>query len=94
MPAFIAGFTSGSFAGVPGITDTIVAAGAGAYKIANSQSYQTVFLTTLAFTGLAIGLSFFSPNVDDKMTNDVAAALHVSGVQTANEESEKRVMEV
>lgn len=35
------------------------------------QSY-----TTLAFTAIAIIISCFAPNVDEKMTGQVAATLH------------------
>jgi len=76
VPAFIQGFTTGSFANVPGLTDNILTAGARAYKVANSQAYATAFYTTIAFTGVAIILSFFSPNVDDKMDGKVAVTLH------------------
>jgi hypothetical protein len=57
-------------AAVPGITDEITTAGLRAYKVASADAYRTVFLTT-AFSGLALVLSCFVPNVDD-----VAAALH------------------
>lgn len=76
VPGFLQGFTTGSFAGIPGINAQIIAAGKHAYKVANVQAYSTVFFTTLAFTGVAIILSFFSPNVDDKMTGQVAVTLH------------------
>ena len=76
VPAFLTGLTTGSFTKVPGLTDSILAAGTQAYKLANSQAYSTVFYTTIAFTGTAVVVSFFSPNVDDKMTRDVAVTLH------------------
>lgn len=76
VASFIAGFTSGSFADVPGVTDKIIAVGTAAYKVANADAYRTVFLTTIAFTGIAVIISLFSPNVDDKMTNQVAVKLH------------------
>jgi hypothetical protein len=85
VPAFLGGFTTGSFAGIPGINDQIIAAGKQAYKVANVEAYSTVFFTTLAFTGIAIILSFFSPNVDDKMTGQVAVTLHKGTDQTAAE---------
>ncbi|KAF2692137.1 TRI12-domain-containing protein [Lentithecium fluviatile CBS 122367] len=47
-----------------------------AFILANSQAYSTVFYTTIAFTGIAVVLSFFSPNVDDKMTGKIAVTLH------------------
>ena len=79
VPAFLSGLTTGSFAKVPGLTDSILAAGTRAYKLANAQAYSTVFYTTIAFTGTAVIVSFFSPNVDDKMTRDVAVMLNGEG---------------
>jgi hypothetical protein len=76
VPAFMLGLTSGSFADVPGVNDGILAAGTQAYRIASSQAYNTVFYTTIAFTVIAVVLSFFSPNVDDKMTGQIAVTLH------------------
>jgi Fungal trichothecene efflux pump (TRI12) len=76
VPAFLTGLTTGSFTGVEGLTDSILAAGTQAYKVANAQAYSTVFYTTIAFTGTAVIISFFSPNVDDKMTRDVAVTLN------------------
>lgn len=75
VPAFMTGFTTGSFEKVVGVTDSIIAAGTRAYKVANSDAYSTVFYTTIAFTGIAVIVAFFSPNVDEKMTGDVAVTL-------------------
>lgn len=61
---------------VEGMTDVIMAAGAEAYKVANAEAYSTVYLCTLAFSGLGIILSFFTPNVDGRMTGDIAAVIH------------------
>jgi hypothetical protein len=73
---FVAGFTSGNFSSVQGLTPTITAVGETAYKQANAHAYSTVFYTTIAFSGLAILISFWSPNVDDRMTGEVATTLH------------------
>jgi hypothetical protein len=75
VPGFIAGLTTGSFDGVQGLTSSILAAGTEAYKQASSDAYATVFYTTIAFTGTAVIISFFAPNVDDKMTGEVAVTL-------------------
>jgi hypothetical protein len=75
VPTFLQGFTTGSFSGVEGLTDAILAVGTQAYKTASAQAYSTVFYTTIAFTGIAVVISFFSPNVDDKMTGEVAVTL-------------------
>jgi hypothetical protein len=76
IPAFISALTTGSFGSVPGITDTVIVAGTTAYKWANSDAYHTVFLTSLAFTGLGLIMCIWVPNVEDRMTNDIAATLH------------------
>ncbi|KAF2420731.1 MFS general substrate transporter [Tothia fuscella] len=79
VAGFITALSSGSataLKAVPGITDAITAAGTIAYKEANAHAYRTVYLTTLAFTGLALLLSFWAPNTTKYMSNKVAATLH------------------
>ncbi|KAF2120376.1 fungal trichothecene efflux pump [Lophiotrema nucula] len=76
VPAFLAGLTTSSFDGIAGLNDGILAVGMRAYRFANAHAYSTVFYTTIAFTGVALILSFFSPNVDDKMTGQIAVTLH------------------
>lgn len=79
---FIAAISVGTpdaFSAVPGITDAITAVGLRAYAVANADAYRTVFLTTIAFSGLALVLSVFVPNVEDRMTGDVVATLHNRG---------------
>jgi len=79
VAGFISAITVGTpeaFAAVPGVTDSITAVGMRAYQVANANAYRTVFLTTIAFSGLALVLSVFIPNVEDRMTGDVAATLH------------------
>jgi hypothetical protein len=71
--------TPAAFSKVAGISDSITAAGLSAYKVANADAYRTVFLTTIAFSGLALVLSFFVPNVEERLTGDVAATLHNRG---------------
>lgn len=76
VAAFLAGFTTADFSKVPGLTPTITAVGVAAYKVASAHAYKTVFLTSIAFTGIAVIVSFWAPNVDDRMTQEVAATLH------------------
>jgi hypothetical protein len=79
VPAFLAALTSGAagaMRAVPGVTDGIVAVGTAAYKQANSDAYKTVYLSTLAFSGVAILLTFFAPNTEKYMTSQIAATLH------------------
>lgn len=75
LTALTSGVT-GAMEAVPGITDQIIAVGVAAYKQANADAYRTVYLSTLAFSGVAICLTYFAPNTDDYMTSQVAATLH------------------
>jgi hypothetical protein len=79
---FLTGFSTGNFTGIPGLTPEILVIGVRAYKEASAKAYSTVFLSTLIFSGLAVILSFWTPNVDEKMTNQVAATLHQKGTET------------
>jgi hypothetical protein len=77
--AFLGAFSVGTpeaFAAVPGITPSILAVGTRAYKLANADAFKTVYLSTVAFSGVAIILTFFAPNVDELMTHNVASTLH------------------
>lgn len=78
IPSFIAAFALGPSAltAIPGITPDIIAAGTTAYKQANADAYRTVFLSNMAFSGVAILCSLLLPNVDHLMTNQVATTLH------------------
>lgn len=79
VASFLQALTTGSeqaLAAVKGLTPQILAAGTAAYKHASSDAFRTVFLSSIAFSGVGIILTFFVPNVDDRMTNEVAAVLH------------------
>ncbi|KIW03535.1 uncharacterized protein PV09_05296 [Verruconis gallopava] len=91
VPAFLSGFTSGSFADVPGLTNSILAVGTQAYKVASAHAYSTVFYTSIAFTGIAVCLSVFAPNVDDKMDGKIAVTLHESGAAAAVVQADEKV---
>ncbi|OIW22509.1 MFS general substrate transporter [Coniochaeta ligniaria NRRL 30616] len=75
LTALTSGVT-GAVDAVPGITDKIIAVGVAAYKQANADAYRTVYLSTLAFSGVAICLTYFAPNTDTYMTSQIAATLH------------------
>jgi hypothetical protein len=78
IAAFIGAISVGTpaaFAAVPGVTSKIIATGLTAYKQANSDAFHTVYLTTLAFTGLAVMVAFFQGNTEHTMTENVAATL-------------------
>jgi hypothetical protein len=72
LAAYAAG---GPFDDIPGMTPEILAVGTRAYKFASADAYRTVFLTTLAFSGIGIVLTWFAPNVDDKLTGEVVVTL-------------------
>ncbi|KIV98822.1 uncharacterized protein PV09_09435 [Verruconis gallopava] len=76
---FIKAITSGTataFASVPGATSDIIAVGLRAYKQANADAYRTVYLSTIAFSAVAVILTWWAPNTDHLMTGKVAATLH------------------
>lgn len=73
---------------VPGVADQIIAVGVAAYKHANSDAYRTVYLSTIAFSGLALVLSLFAPNTDKLMTGQVAATLHQTDTKVSAEKLE------
>lgn len=79
IPSYLQALTLGSaelLSQVMGITPSITSAGAAAYRLAATASYKTVFLTSIAFSGLSFICAWFVPNVDHRMTNEVSAVLH------------------
>ncbi len=82
VPSFLTAYTTGTpaaFSAVEGLNSTILAAGTAAYKQASANAYQTVFLSTIAFSGLAIIFALFTADGSKMMTMDVAAKLHQRG---------------
>jgi hypothetical protein len=75
LSAYIIG-TETAFSAVEGLTPQILATGTSAYKKASADAYRTVFLSTIAFSCVAIICAFFTANGQKMMTNDVAATLH------------------
>lgn len=73
---YFASLTTGNFTDVPGISPTILAAGGRAYQEANVAAYKTVFLSTLAVSGLGMILTIFAPNIDHLLTGEVTTTLH------------------
>lgn len=77
VSAFMSALTAGTgFADVPGVTDSIVAAGVWANKAANAEAYRTVFFVSIAFSGIALIAALLLPNVDSMLTSKVASTLH------------------
>jgi hypothetical protein len=80
---FMTALTSGSadaLQAVPGISAEIIAAGSAAYKQANADAYRTVYLTTIAFTGVAVILSYWAPDTEKYLNSGVAATLRGGGL--------------
>lgn len=77
--AFLTAYANGTqaaFDQVPGINPTIQATGTRAYRYATSDAFKTVFLTTIAFSGVGVILTFFAPDIDKLLTGEVALTLH------------------
>lgn len=74
---------------VPGITDKITAAVTNATKTAHADSFQIVFLASIAFGGCAIVAAFLCVPVDQHLDDVVAAKLHGSGASEETLYSEK-----
>lgn len=75
----------------PGFTENILVVGTRAYKLANADAYRTVYYSTLAFSGLAVFLTFYAPNTDEYMTGKVAATLHREVASESQEKDFKKV---
>ena len=87
LAAVAAGGSASALDAVKGMTPEILAAGTQAYRLAYSDSYRTIFLTSIAFGVSGIICSFFVPNVENLLTDSVAATLTKrNGDQTDGEE--------
>ncbi|KAF2840253.1 fungal trichothecene efflux pump, partial [Patellaria atrata CBS 101060] len=84
VPDFLAAFNVGAdaLAAVEGVTEQIIGVGAEAYKWASADAYRTVYLVNIAFSGIAILLTWFAPNTDELMSGKVAATLHHEGQES------------
>ncbi|CAK7237100.1 hypothetical protein SBRCBS47491_009862 [Sporothrix bragantina] len=60
---------------VPGATQAIVNIARDAYKDASLSAFKTVFLTSIAFTGIGMVVSLWAPNVQPLMTDQVAVLI-------------------
>lgn len=76
IPLLLAGFTTGSFADVPGLTPEILATVTDVYKTAFSKAVSLVYLISIAFGGLAIAGALISPDTGDRFTSEVARRMH------------------
>jgi len=64
--------TTSALEAVPGMNADVLAAVGNAMKVANTQAFQTVYLVSIVFGGLAIIAALFSQSVDHLMTDYVA----------------------
>ena len=80
-----------AYEGVQGITDHIITVGVRAFKVANVDAYRTVYLSTIAFTGVAIILTFFAPNTEQWMQNHIAATLNQGELPDSKSNTSSRV---
>ncbi|KXT16599.1 hypothetical protein AC579_6654 [Pseudocercospora musae] len=77
LPALIVALgNKGQYSAVPGITPAIQAAVQEPYRQAFRDAAKTVFLVSLAFSGSALILAFFTTNNDKSTANYVAGAVH------------------
>lgn len=79
-----------SYDAVPGITNAIREAIQEPYRLAFRDAAKTVFFVSLAFSGTALILSFFTTNNDESTADYVAAGMHDSKGK-ALQASEKEV---
>jgi hypothetical protein len=89
VEGFIAAISVGTpqaFSQVPGVTDRIIAVGVRAYQVANAEAYRTVYLSTIAFSGLGLILTLFAKNTEKLMLDSVAATLHGEGTERSGKE--------
>ena len=90
VAAFLAALTAGTpMTDVKGVTPSIEAAGVQAYQQASARAYKTVFLTTLAFSGVGIIATIFCPNVDRLLVGDVSVTLGERADTSKQVETEK-----
>lgn len=85
VSSFISALAIGpsAFADIPGITPRIIAAGSYAYRVANSNSFRTVFLSTIAFSCVALIATLFLPNFDSLLSDKIATTLGKEKVNDA-----------
>jgi hypothetical protein len=65
-----------SYDAVPGITNAIREAIQEPYRLAFRDAARTVFFVSLAFSGSALILSFFTTENDESTADYVAAGMH------------------
>ena len=92
VPSLLAALKAGSVTAlekIPSITSGIIAAAGDAMKTASAEAFQTVYLTSIAFGGLAIVAAFFTSSIDDLLTDHVARKLRNTDSRVTAETAEK-----
>lgn len=88
LPALFAAIAAGTptaMEAVPGINPSVIAAVGDAIKVAYSQAFKTVYLTSIAFGGLAVIAALFITSIDGLLTDFVARKIR--GVETTHAET-------
>jgi len=67
--------TPKAWSAVQGLTPEIRSVAVSAYQSGLGQAFKTVWLASLAFTGLGVCLSLLAPNTDKLLTDKVAVSL-------------------
>lgn len=91
IPLLLAGFSTGSFTGISGLTPEILAGITDVYQTAFSKAVQTVYLISIVFGALAIGGALVSPDTSDRFTEDVARRMHGKENEMVNEKVQETV---
>jgi hypothetical protein len=90
VPALFAAMTNATALNeVPGISTKIIAAMGGAVMDANSSSFRVVYLSSLAFGGIAIISAFFATDLDKYLTNFVNKSVNAQEDSKRAKQSEK-----
>lgn len=85
---------TGSISDVPGMNSAIETAAEAAYQVANADAYKTVFLSTLAFSGISVIMLFFVPKLDPRKKGYVSRTLDRKSNKMGAHQDEKIVDEV
>lgn len=71
----LTGTNATAISAVPGAHANILAAAGMAYQHANSQAYKTVFLSTIAFSGLSMIMLYWVPKLDPRKKGYVSRTI-------------------
>ncbi|KAL4937901.1 hypothetical protein BDV06DRAFT_215544 [Aspergillus oleicola] len=94
LPGFLEALSSStSVDGIPGATDSVIAAAQAALKIAYSQSFRIVFYCTIPFSVILIISSCFVPNMGSFVHYNVARRLQERVPDAAESKTEVQMIE-